>query len=144
MRGVASIAFVCGVLASLPALASAYVEPSGGVAISHGYGFQQIAGKTEVEGGDSVIASPGGHAKIVYADGCVVDVNPGAVVTVQETSPCKAGALPVGSAALGGGHVGWYVVGAAVVGGAVAGIVLGTSSSSHEHHPAPAAAPASP
>jgi len=140
MRGVASIAFVCGVLTSLPALASAYVEPSGGVAISHGYGFQQIAGKTEVEAGDSVIASPGGHAKIVYPDGCVVDVNPGAVVTVQETSPCKAGALPVG-----GGHVGWYVAGAAVVGGAVAGIVLGTSSSSHEHHQAAApAAPASP
>jgi len=139
MRGVASIAFVCGVLTSLSAWAATYVDPTGGVAISHGFGFQQIGGRTEVTAGDSVIASPGGHAKIVYANGCVVDVNPGAVVTVQETSPCKAGALPVG-----GGHVGWYVVGAAVVGGAVAGIVLGTSSSSHEHHPAPAAAPASP
>jgi hypothetical protein len=125
MRGTASMALACGVLISFSAAAK-YVEPTGGVAISGGSGFQQIMGKTEVRAGDSVVASPGGHAKIVYDDNCVVNVDPGAVVTVQETSPCKAGVAP----AAGGGHIGWYVVGAGVVGGAIAGIVLGTGGSS--------------
>jgi hypothetical protein len=118
----------CGVLISFSAAAK-YVEPTGGVAISGGSGFQQIMGKTEVHAGDSVVASPGGHAKIVYDDNCVVNVDPGAVVTVQETSPCKAGIAPAA-----GGHIGWYVVGAGVVGGAIAGIVLSGGGSSNSNN----------
>jgi hypothetical protein len=34
------------------------------------------------------MASPDGHGRIVYADGCVVHVYPGTVATVQEGS-CK-------------------------------------------------------
>jgi hypothetical protein len=143
MRGVASILFVSMLLASSYAAAATYVDPSGRVALSHGYGFQEIVGRTQVEAGDSVVASPGGHAKIVYADGCAVDVNPGAVVAVQEASPCKAGyAAPVsGPAPVGGRPVGWYVVGAAVVGGAVAGIVIATENNGSGNHKAKPASP---
>ena len=38
--------------------------------------------------GDLVMASPNSSGKITYADGCVVEVTPGAVVAVQEYSPC--------------------------------------------------------
>jgi hypothetical protein len=41
------------------------------------------------------MARPGSLAKIVYRDGCVVDVYPGAVVAIKDREECrKAGFLP--------------------------------------------------
>lgn len=52
------------------------------VSISRGEGYQQVSAATKVSIGDQIMAGPGGRGKIVYPNGCVVDVNPGAVVTV--------------------------------------------------------------
>ena len=64
------------------------------------------------------MASPGGYGKIVYPDGCIVEVKPGTVVVVQETSPCKTGGLSATT----------FVVGTILVGGTVAVIVLASDN----------------
>jgi hypothetical protein len=80
----------------LPALAAnvepvATVEPvAGQVSFSRGHGFNEITGPTRANVGDQVMASIRGHAKIVYSEGCVVDVYPGAVVGVAGS--CKVAA----------------------------------------------------
>jgi len=89
MRGAAPIAFVCGVLASLSAWAATVESVQPQVSINRGKGFKEVVtGPSEASAGDQVMASPGGHGRVVYSDGCVVDVYPGAVVTVQAS--CKA------------------------------------------------------
>jgi len=125
MRGLRSIALGCGLLASTSAWAT-YVLPSGGVAVSHGEGFRQITETTDVTVGDSVIASPGGSAKIVYDDGCTEEVKPGDIATVKPGSPCNPGAYVAPSHAARP-----YIIGAAVVGGVVTvAVLLGQNSSS--------------
>jgi hypothetical protein len=83
MRRVFSVVFVCGFMASVPAGAT-YVLPIGDVVVSQGDGFHPINAKTEVNAGDSVMAAPGGLAKIVYPDGCVIAVTPGSVAIVED------------------------------------------------------------
>jgi hypothetical protein len=86
VRSTFGIVLVCGLVATLPTEA-AYVLPNGKVLISQGEGFHPIDVKTEVNAGDSVVATPGSFAKIVYSDGCVITVSPGNVVTVEERNP---------------------------------------------------------
>src|SRR6185369_12224165 len=52
------------------------------VSVNKGQGYKQVAAASEVSVGDQVMAAPGGRGKIVYPDGCVIDVYPGAVITV--------------------------------------------------------------
>ena len=62
----------------------------GQILLNRGDGFQQLAAPTTANPGDSVMASADGNAKLRYADGCVIDIRPGAVVSVGEKSPCTA------------------------------------------------------
>lgn len=111
-----------------------------GVAISHGEGFRQITGNTDVAVGDSVIASPGGSSKIVFDDGCTEEVKPGEIATVQAASPCNPGAYVAPSHAARP-----YIIGAAVVGGVVTAAVLlgqnGTSGHKNKNKNANSASP---
>ena len=119
------VLFAVGILCDLPAFAAQVTvlpdekSSKGAVMISRGKGFSPLTAPTTANPGDSVMAFTGGHAKIIYPDGCTIDVNDGgAVVVVSETSPCKAGvALPTLSP-------GTYVVGAVIVGGGVAAAIL--------------------
>jgi hypothetical protein len=86
MRRIAALTFLLGLLLSFSA--SAATVDGEGISINGGHGYMKLAGPTQANAGDSVMASPGGHGTIVYSDGCVVHVYPGAVVTVQEGS-CK-------------------------------------------------------
>jgi hypothetical protein len=62
------------------------------VSVNKGHGYQQVATAINVSNGDQVMAGPGGHAKIVYPDGCVTDVQPGGVATVGKCyRPMRAG-----------------------------------------------------
>lgn len=90
MRHLTSITFITAVLLSSPAWAAATIQSvTPEVSINRGQGYKElVTGATEASAGDQVMAGPGGHGKIVYADGCVVEVYPGAVVTVQAS--CKA------------------------------------------------------
>lgn len=91
MRLIALIAFGLGGFLSVPSLA-ATVEPiQGEVGINRGDGvFRHATSSVEVTIGDSLMVTPGGLARIVYPDGCAIDLNPGAVVTITVESPCKA------------------------------------------------------
>lgn len=121
------------ILAAQPACATVSVVPAqgtvkGSVFLNRGKGFESIVASTEGHPGDSVMASRGGLASIVYPDGCKIEVSSTtAVVFVQDTSPCKGPAV-TGPGRLG---VGTYVVGAAIAGGAVVAVALMGGGSAH-------------
>src|ERR1700676_4424297 len=90
-----ALSFGCAVLLSSSSWAatSATVEPAQGVVlVNTGNGFKQVKKSVKAKVGDSVMVSPDGAAKVAYADGCTVDVRPGAVMTIAAFSPCTAGA----------------------------------------------------
>jgi hypothetical protein len=72
-------------LGSLPVEAT-YVSPVGNVIVSQGDGFQTIEDKTEVNVGDVVVVYPGALARIVYPDGCMVEVTPGSITKIEDHS----------------------------------------------------------
>jgi hypothetical protein len=92
-------ALLAGILlSSIPwgqptAAAATLKAVSAPVSVNSGEGFRQVvSGTIDVSVGTQVMAGPGGKARIVYADGCVTDVNPGAVVTVGKCyTPMRAG-----------------------------------------------------
>jgi hypothetical protein len=106
------MALGAGMLLSLPAWAATVESVQGQVSINRGDGFRPVTGAIQANVGDTVMASPGGRAKIVYSDGCPVNVNPGAVVTITAESPCTAFA----QAAPNDGQYYW-VGGAIILGG---------------------------
>jgi hypothetical protein len=77
----------------MPAVAATVEVLQGQVSVNQGQGYKQIAAKSAVSTGDQVMAAPGGRGRIVYADGCALDVSPGAVVKVPEKcyQPMTAG-----------------------------------------------------
>jgi len=84
---------MAGVLLATPAWAGATVETvKSPVSINHGQGYQEATKTASVANGDQVMAGPGGHAKIIYSDGCVTDVYPGGVAAVGKCyKPMTAG-----------------------------------------------------
>ena len=116
--------FSLAMLLSVAAEAAILDAIEGGVLVSRNGGpYQVVRQPTELKIGDSVIANPGGGARLVYANGCAVAVRPGMVLTVNEAPPtCTAEVPPeVTSDEWGTGTA--LAVGAAVVGGGV-GIAL--------------------
>ncbi len=104
-----SIAYAAG--ASLQSI-------SGEILVNKGEGYSMAQAPIPLGAGDSIIANPGGSAKVVYGDGCEVKVQPGDVVTVASETPCKAGALlPSGTGAV-------LIAGGLAAGGIAAGIIL--------------------
>lgn len=89
MRLKVLISFALGLLLSSPSWAATVNVDHGRVSIDRGNGYSRVAGPTQATAGDRVMASPGGWGRIVYAEGCVVEVKPGTVVVVQVDSPCK-------------------------------------------------------
>jgi hypothetical protein len=94
-RLLSALCFACGVLtaSSSWAATTATVLPSqGAVMINSVNGFRQIKKPVKLKVGGSVMVAPDGLAMIAYADGCQVDVKPGAVTTIAPLSPCASGA----------------------------------------------------
>jgi hypothetical protein len=107
------------------------------VLINRGNGFQRVASSTQANAGDLIMASPGGSAKVVYPGGCVVNVKPGAVITVRDQSPCgqamrlegdcrQAGPCPTGFIS----ELGPFAIGA---GGALTGFLISTNQHEGQH-----------
>jgi hypothetical protein len=90
MRGLPCVACCLGLLFCSAASAATVNSIKGRVLFNRGDGFQVLTAPTTAKPGDSIMASPGGSAKVLYADGCAVDVRPGAVVSVGAKSPCTA------------------------------------------------------
>jgi hypothetical protein len=88
----AKAAFVLGLVLCSPAWATTVEVLKGVVSVKQGEGFRQVKGSAEVYNGNKVMAAPGGLARIVYPDGCTVQVGPGGVATVGECKqPMTAG-----------------------------------------------------
>lgn len=97
----------------------------GEVLVSRGNGYDLVRGPVQLNVGDSVIANPGGAAKIVYEDGCVVPVEAGSVSQVGPSSPCiETGSVSTSGAPLVELDGTTLVIGATVVGIGVAAAVL--------------------
>ena len=143
----AGLAAVAGSLvAASAAEAAKLAEIHGDVLVSRGGGYQATIDATELNSGDSVIAGIGGGAKITFADGCVLSLEPGTVVTISEKSPCAGKGAPIetgatgessgssgagngapietGSTGTNGHSTTTYVVGGLVIGGAIAAAVV--------------------
>ena len=87
----AAITLSLGVLLGSPSVA-ATVEPiQGDVSINQGGGvFRPIlVDRLRATIGDALMVRPGGRARIVYEDGCVVEVKPVVTATIAGKSPCK-------------------------------------------------------
>ena len=52
-----------------------------------------LTSATSLKAGDRIVSMEDGKAQIKFADGCAVMVQPNAVTTVGETSPCAASGL---------------------------------------------------
>jgi hypothetical protein len=90
MRHLSCAAFCLGLLLCSAAAAATVDSIKGRILLNRGDGFEVLAAPAEAKPGDRIMASTGGSAKLLYADGCEVDVRPGAVVTVGTKSPCTA------------------------------------------------------
>lgn len=86
---VVTFSALLGVLSGGAAFAAAVDSIQGDVSINRGGGFVKLAKPSTAEVGDSLMASPGGSAQIVYTPECVVKVEPGSVVFVAHEAPCK-------------------------------------------------------
>jgi hypothetical protein len=116
MRHIVLTALAVVFLTTSPALAAVVSVVKGQVSVNRGDGYQPVIGKTGAWPADRVMASPNSSGEIVYEDGCVVEVKPGAVVAVQERSPCNTGRFGI--------RPGYLIVGALVVGGVAGGLAL--------------------
>lgn len=112
--------FVLFLFMAISGLQAATVNTvTGQVLINRGAGYQKISGTASGNAGDKVLANPNSSATIVYENGCIVEVNPGQVVTIATQPPCLAGAtLPQAVTPT------QIAVGLGVVGAAVAGAVI--------------------
>src|SRR5262245_22230360 len=97
-----NLSIIMGVLAGLGAIGvaeAAVLQPlSGNVRVSHGGGYLAVRAATNVDPGDQVMVGPKGQARVVYPDGCAVDVKPGSVMVIGAESPCTkqaAAGLPM-------------------------------------------------
>ena len=92
MRGLlATLCIGCSLLAGSAAWAATIQPVKGDVSVNQGQGFKKLDSAFEAKVGDAVMVSPGGSAKVSYADGCAVELKPGAVLVIPTLSPCASG-----------------------------------------------------
>ena len=123
----------------------------GAVLVNAGGGYRAVKRPMQLKPGYAVKANRDGRAIVTYADGCNVNVEPGSVVSVRESSPCAAprtsnatgatGSINGGSllgyqANGGGGGIDGATIaaGAVVVAGVGAGVYLITRDDDDDNH----------
>jgi hypothetical protein len=143
-------AFVVGLLLCGPAWATTVEVVKGVVSVKQGEGFRQIAGPTQVYTGDKVMTAPGGQARIVYPNGCLVQIGSGGLATVGECKepmtagldtpePCDPNDPKALCAAAAPHGPYWLYAGIAV--GIGVGICAASGCFEHEHHHPPPRSP---
>jgi hypothetical protein len=136
MRGLlAALCFGCSLLAAAACRAASIQSIQGEVSVNQGQGFHQINGAVEVKAGDSVMVSPGGSATVSYADGCNVDLHPGAVMVIAALSPCASGSYAQEQDR--NSDVTQWLIGAGLLGvtGFVAYEIYHSTQNNHQHLP---------
>lgn len=88
-------AFSLSMLLGFAAQAATLDPIQGGILVSRAGGpYQTVSQPVEVRVGDTVLANPGGLARVVYENGCAAEVRPGMVFMVSEPPPCQTGSNP--------------------------------------------------
>ena len=101
---------------SASAMAASVDVVQGQVSINRGAGYTRISGVTQAKAGDMVMASPNGRARVAYGNGCMLEVEPGMVVTVPPDTSCNPSML--------GSHHTHYIIGGLVIAGGVGAAIL--------------------
>ena len=92
MRGLlAALCIGCLSLAASAASAATIQPVKGDTSVNQGQGFKKLSAAFDAKVGDAVMVSPGGSAKVSYADGCAIELKPGAVMVIAALSPCASG-----------------------------------------------------
>ena len=91
MRYYGAVILLSGLILATPALGASVQSIQGEISINRGDGFRAVTAPIQTRAGDLVRAQRSSYAKVVYDDGCVVEVKPSRVVRVSAISPCKAG-----------------------------------------------------
>ncbi|MGE3247183.1 MAG: hypothetical protein AB7F96_09705 [Beijerinckiaceae bacterium] len=68
---------------------AAIVSHEGVVMVNNGSGYRPASGSMSLVTGDRVLVTPKSKALLGYADGCMVPVNAGRLVTISRVSPCS-------------------------------------------------------
>ncbi len=102
----------------------------GDVLINQGDGFKPVSQSVTLKPGDTVIANPGGRARVMCDNGAQIVVEPGSVVTVADCDSATAADQPNGKSFF---ESGGYIIGAVAIAGGVA-LAIGLSNGSD--HPA--------
>lgn len=97
------------------------------VSVNSGAGYVRISGLIQAKPGDTVMASPNGRARVAYGNGCILEVEPGMVVTVPQDANCTPGAHA---------HHHYIIGGLVIAGGVAAVILLSQDKSSSPDKPA--------
>lgn len=80
----------CSVLFSTASWATTVEPGEGTLMVNKGQGYWPVKHRTVAKIGESFVVSPGGHATLIYSDGCKADIKPGAVTMVTRLSPCAS------------------------------------------------------
>ncbi len=130
---VSVVCFAAAFLASSLVQAATIAPVQGDLSLNQGQGFQRVNTRVEANVGDSVMVGPGGAATVTYPDGCQVNVQPGAVVSIAPLSPCASGSFAQDQGQTSSGlNAGTLLFGAAALGAtgvAVYGITQSQPSS---------------
>lgn len=124
MRRMFALAACLVAIFPVNAALAATVQPiAGTISVNTGEGFKPAVGETNISTGDTVMVSPEGSARIIYADGCAIQVRPGAVVTIGQGSPCAA--VPMGATKTKDTTpTDHYIIGGLLVAGGIAGAIV--------------------
>jgi hypothetical protein len=125
--------FLGGVTLGTLAQAATIVDIQGEVLVSMGAGFQPVGAPFVLRPGNQLFVRPGGAANLQFDDGCKVPVEPGTVVQIGETSPCRSAKAAEGGTA--GVHGSTLLVGGLVIAGGAA-LAVGLSGGGGKDKPA--------
>ncbi len=127
------------------ACSAATIEPiQGDLSVNQGQGFQKVDSRIDANVGDMVMVSPNGSATVSYPDGCHVNVQPGAVMTIAPLSPCASGsyAQDQSGSLISGNPTAGLIIGAGAAG--LVGFGIYEALQKPPPPPPPPPAPASP
>jgi hypothetical protein len=80
---------IVSLFAAGTAHAATLSDIKGDVRVSHGEGYVAVKGSAEVVPGDKIKVGQKAGVKLVYSDGCSLNVPAGALATVAKQSPCS-------------------------------------------------------
>lgn len=124
------IFFLAALLASSSANSASLRDATGDVWVGRENGFTSVRGSADVVPGDRVKVGRKGVARLVYPDGCSVNVHANSLTRVSKNSPCSFNAQVIdpsaGPGSLTTGEM--AAVGFGVLGAAGGGIAAGLAS----------------